>query len=230
MGNNTKFYLVGGSVRDKLMNLPFKDLDYSVESDSFDTMREAILERGGEIFLETPKYFTIRAKLPVLGAADYVLCRKDCAYSDGRRPDAVERGTLFDDLSRRDFTCNAIAQAEDGTIIDPFAGKESISRRMLFCVGGVERLREDSLRMLRAIRFAITKGFDLECDIVDFLRDSENAKLLNNISKERIREELNKCFSHDTLATLSMLEEFYFIKKEIFASGNLSLDATLKKR
>ncbi len=225
-----KFYQVGGCVRDALLGVVSKDIDFSVEADSYDAMREAVIERCGgnpdSIKVDKPEFATIRAVDPVLGGVDFVLCRKDGAYSDGRRPDSVEMGTLLDDLSRRDFTVNAIAKADDGSLIDPFNGQADLKLRLLRCVGGVERLREDSLRMLRAFRFAITKGFALSMDVARFLKDDGNAKLLDNISIERIREELLKCFTKDTLQTLVWLEEFKAIKRAIF-SRNLSLIPTI---
>src|SRR3990167_10022522 len=118
-----KFFLTGGFLRDRLLNIPSKDLDYAVEASSYQEMKQAIIERDGEIFLETEKYLTIRARIPKFGAADFVLCRKDGTYiKDRRRPDFVEIGTLFDDLSRRDATINALAEDENGNIIDFFNG------------------------------------------------------------------------------------------------------------
>lgn len=74
------FFEVGGAVRDKLLGVQSKDIDYAVEAESFSAMRDAVIERGGKIFLETPQYLTIRAHVPKLGAADFVLCRKDGEY------------------------------------------------------------------------------------------------------------------------------------------------------
>ena len=154
---NIKFYQVGGSVRDDLLGFPSKDIDYSVEAPSFEAMKSEIVNRGGEIFLEKPEYLTIRANVPNMGACDYVLCRKDGAYYDGRRPESVEIGTIRDDLARRDFTVNAMAINEDGELIDPHGGKVDLLHKTLRCVGNAhERFSEDYLRMLRAIRFCIT--------------------------------------------------------------------------
>jgi len=83
---NVKFYQVGGSVRDKIMGIKPHDIDFAIGAESFGAMREAILAMGGKIFLEMEKFFTIRANLPELGSADFVLTRKDGSYSDGRRP------------------------------------------------------------------------------------------------------------------------------------------------
>lgn len=210
-----KFYLVGGYVRDMLLGVKSKDMDYAVEAESFEAMREAILARGGEIFLESPEHFTIRAKVEGLGAADFVLTRKDGKYSDGRHPETVEIGTLHDDLARRDFTMNAIAQAEDGTIIDPFDGRKAIEHKIIRTVGDPYlRFSEDKLRILRAIRFAITKGFALDPHIVEYIKSFPS---LSGVSLERIREELFKMFEADTMQTLTWLNEFHGLRREIFS-------------
>ena len=224
-----KFYKVGGCVRDALLGVESTDIDYTVTAESFADMRAAILDRGGEIFLETPKFFTIRAKVPQLGACDYVLARKEGKYSDGRRPDSVEMGTIEDDLARRDFTVNAIAEDESGALIDPFGGQIDLNKKLLRCVGNTEmRMREDALRMLRAIRFHITKGFIFGKELFIFLGNFGNAELLSSVSIERVREELVKCFDKDTLSTLSLLNYFPAIRDHIF-SRNLKLTPTIKQ-
>jgi tRNA nucleotidyltransferase (CCA-adding enzyme) len=219
---------VGGTIRDALLGLKNKDRDFAVEAESYDAMKEEFLARGGTIYLERPQFFAIRGKLPEIGDADYVLCRRDGFYSDGRHPDSVEIGTIFDDLARRDFTSGAMAKnIETGEIIDPFNGKADTLARILRCVGDTEkRMEEDALRMLRAIRFNIVKKFSLDSDIYLFLRDERNAELLNSVSVERIREELLKCFDCDTLATLEMLRSFPALEKNIFAR-NLKLTPTI---
>jgi tRNA nucleotidyltransferase (CCA-adding enzyme) len=204
-----KFYLVGGAVRDKLLNIPSKDLDYACEAESYEAMRQAIIDRGGTIFLETPEYFTIRAKVPELGASDFVLCRKESNYSDGRRPDKVEMGTLYDDLARRDFTVNAMAQGEDGNLIDPFGGYSDLLNNILRCVGNAyDRFNEDHLRLLRAVRFYVTKGFQLDDEIKDCLNSMAIMKKLMHVSQDRIREEMHKMFKHNTVRAFYAFVEF----------------------
>lgn len=132
---NIHFYQVGGSVRDSLLGVQSKDIDYAVEAPSFDAMRQAIIDRGGTIFLETPQFFTIRANVPGMGACDYVLCRKDGQYRDGRHPESVEPGTIYDDLARRDFTINAMAITQNGKLLDPFHGQKHLQARILKTVG-----------------------------------------------------------------------------------------------
>lgn len=209
-----KLYITGGAVRDKFLGLKSKDIDYSVEAPSYEAMKKYI-ESQGKIYLETPEYFTIRAKMPNLGDADFVLCRKDGAYSDGRRPDEVEMGTIYDDLARRDFTINSFCiDVETNKVIDPFNGLEDLKNKIIRCTGSVERIKEDSLRMLRAIRFSITKGFSIDNSIIKILE--KDYVLLYNISVERIREELLKCFEFDTVLTLNTFDKFKDLRNYIF--------------
>lgn len=227
----SKFYQVGGSVRDELLGLKSKDVDYAVEAGSFDDMRRAILDRGGDIFLETPQYFTIRAKVPEFGPCDFVLCRKESNYRDGRHPETVEVGTIWDDLARRDFTVNAMARSEDGAIIDPHGGQDDLRNGLLRCVGGAEaRFTEDGLRMLRAIRFAVTRDLYINDDIHGCLsRESFYKPNLVGVSPERIREELVKCFQHDTNRTLHVFGAYLGLRAYLF-SGNVWLKPTLERR
>src|SRR5687768_11467708 len=102
-----RFFRVGGCVRDELLGIESKDIDFAVEADSFEAMRDAVHARCSKVFLETPEFLTIRGLDPDIGAVDFVLCRKDGPTKDGRRPEFVEPGTILDDLARRDFTVNA---------------------------------------------------------------------------------------------------------------------------
>jgi tRNA nucleotidyltransferase (CCA-adding enzyme) len=188
-------YEVGGKIRDEFMGLKNKDIDYAVEADSYYAMREYIISRGGEIFLEKPEFVTIRARIG-RDAVDYVLCRKDGTYSDNRRPDFVTAGTIFDDLARRDFTMNAIARnIVTGEIIDPFSGQRDISHGIIRCVGEAsERMMDDSLRLLRAIRFSITKNMIIEAEISRMFGSKFWTDRVANISQDRIRDEVSKMF------------------------------------
>lgn len=202
-----KTYQVGGCVRDALLGVESKDIDYAVEAPSYEAMVAWIKERG-KIFLEKPEFLTVRAHLTGGQPADFVLCRKDGVYSDGRRPDAVEVGTLFDDLKRRDFTVNAIAYDEDTKqYIDPHSGKVDLENKLLRCVGKAEdRFREDALRMLRAIRFSITKGLKMDAELLDALIKRDLIDLLDTkISADRKRDELEKCFRFSTVKTIETL-------------------------
>jgi len=221
-------YRVGGSVRDELMGVKSKDIDFSVEVESFDDMRNYLLSIGAEIFLETPEYFTIRAKVPGIGPADYVLCRREGAYYDGRHPESVEPGNIYDDLARRDFTMNAIAiRQSDGMIIDPYNGQRDIQNSVIRCVRNtLDRFNEDPLRILRALRFAITKNMIFCRDIHTFLLFNINNVDFGGVSIERKREELHKMFSTNTIRSLELIRQ-YDLEKMLFSDG-LWLMPTLK--
>ncbi len=211
-----KFYIVGGYVRDYLLRAKSKDIDFAVEADSYEDMKKAIEARGCSIKLEKPEYATVRAVDPVHGGVDFVLCRKDGYYSDGRRPDSVQPGTLMDDLSRRDFTINAMAMEEDGTIIDYFNGQADLINKKLHTVGDAKvRLNEDSLRILRAIRFCITKKFSFSNDLAWEMLCDDTIDNLKNISEERVREELYKMFKFDTWETFDVLNQQYRVRDAI---------------
>jgi tRNA nucleotidyltransferase (CCA-adding enzyme) len=200
----TKFYQVGGSVRDKVMGVKSKDIDYAVETTSFDAMREAIIQLGGKIFVETPKFFTIRALVPDYGACDYTLCRRDGVYTDGRRPDSVEIGNLASDLARRDFTMNAIAlEPITDTYIDPYQGLTDIENKLIRCVGdATQRFQEDKLRVFRAVRFVVTKDFSIENDTAFAIGEVHD---FSGVSTERIIVELEKMFAVNLDKSLDLL-------------------------
>lgn len=246
-------FLVGGMVRDEIMGLPSKDADFSVVlspsdfpdpllttsmPDPFDVMRANLVAEGFKIFVETPEFLTIRAQFPKgdnefgVRDADFVLARKEGEYTDGRRPDEVQIGTLEDDLRRRDLTMNAIAKAADGTLIDPFFGQQDIADGVIRAVGNpFERLDEDALRALRALRFSVTKGFRIEPGLRLHM---ENKVILDKIagpavSDERIKDELNKMFFFDSLKSIKALGMFPLLTDAIF-SGSVSLEATMKTK
>lgn len=227
---SVKAYRVGGHVRDELLGIRSKDVDYAVVAPNYDTM-VAWIKTQGTIFLEQPDFWTVRAHIKGKQPADYVLCRKDGQYTDGRRPDSVSVGTLLDDLARRDFTVNAIAHDEDNDdYIDPHGGRDDLRLMILRCVGKPEeRFNEDALRLLRAIRFIVTKGFKLLPSVEEALHSRNLAKKLKEcVSEERKREELHKCFKHDTLLTLQHLANFWRIRDACFEGGKMWLMPTMR--
>ncbi len=197
--NDVKIWRVGGVNRDEILGLQNKDVDYAVECSSYQHMKDYIINIGGTIFLESPEFVTIRSRIGK-ETADYVLCRKESKYSDGRHPDKIEAGTIFDDLNRRDFKMNAIAKDEDGKYYDPFNGIKDIENRLISCVGNTyDRITEDYLRLLRAARFSITKQFRIHGEIKDMFYDNSIlTEFQKSILRDRIREELYKMFKYDT--------------------------------
>ena len=225
-----KIYQVGGCVRDKFIGRKSKDIDYAVEGLSFSGLREEILKRDGQIFVEKPEYFTIRAKLPKFGVADYTLCREDGPYSDNRRPDYVVAGTILSDLARRDFTMNAIALTEEGAIIDPHGGVNDIKMGTIRCVGSTqERISEDPIRALRAIRFCIQLQFTFAESLYNFLFEYDFIPIVETVSSERIREELYKMFSSNSKESIRMFKIFPQLTN-LFEVENLWLKPTLEIR
>jgi tRNA nucleotidyltransferase (CCA-adding enzyme) len=227
-------YAVGGYVRDKLIdpNSTPKDLDLCMVAPSFEEMERAVKDMGGKIYLSTPQYLTIRCKIPEIGDVDVAMARRDGEYGDGRRPDETFiADDIVDDLRRRDATINAIAvDVSNDEIIDPFYGQDDIKLKRIRAVGNAEdRIKEDYLRLLRYFRFSITKDFALHHDIHRCMLYLEFVGGLKNVSQERIREEIFKCFRFDTLKTLSMLEKYEFIKKQIFENTELWLKPTMEK-
>jgi tRNA nucleotidyltransferase/poly(A) polymerase len=236
------FYEVGGKVRDEILGLKSKDVDYvavpsdgllidvSSAHDMFDILETHLKEEGFEIFLSTPDCFTVRAKFPkdhkYQGVADVVMARKEIGYVEGTRTPIVVPGTLYDDLERRDFTVNAMAKDENGKIIDLFDGMNDLKRMVLITPLPPEQtFNDDPLRVLRAVRFAITKGFSLK--FLDYyINNYDYENKMGVVSTDRIREELYKCFKHDTMGTLDMLNDYPTLKRYIFENKLMWLKPT----
>lgn len=255
-----EMFEVGGCVRDEILGIKSKDIDFTVVLDPseivprraksgklidqtpFEIMDAELQRRGFQIFLRTPEFLTIRARFPRPGGnlaliknewagmtADFVLARKETTYSDGRRPDAVEPGTLLDDLSRRDFTMNAIAKDAQGNLIDPFNGRADIDAKIIRAVGNARDriIGEDALRGLRAIRFSITKGFTIDLETFDVLDSAEFREALRSVSVERQREELDKMFKANTTRTMHALLVLGLVDT-LFDNTGLRLMPTMK--
>lgn len=181
-------YLVGGAVRDMLLKRPTKDWDYTTNASP---------EEIQKIFPEANydnKFGTVSI-VNEEGLFEITPFRKEGKYSDARHPDEVVWAkTLEEDLSRRDFTINAMAK--NTFIIDPFNGQEDLKNKLIRCVGNPDdRFKEDALRLIRAVRFATQLGFTIEEKTFKAIKN--NASLLEKISGERIRDELEKILSSD---------------------------------
>lgn len=180
-------YLVGGFVRDSLMGRETHDIDITTS---------ALPDRICELFCDFRVILTGSAHGTVTVIIDDVpieitTFRTETGYSDNRHPDKVRfTGSLSEDLSRRDFTMNAVAMDIDGKIVDPLDGRKDIEAGIIRCVGEAEkRFREDSLRILRALRFASQLGFSIEKNTEEALFSCSH--LLKNISAERVCSELS---------------------------------------
>ena len=254
MMEDFKFYEVGGKIRDEFLGIKSKDVDYvAVPSKEvfdkihpresqpspamlvFDELKDYLEKQKFEIFLVTPRCYTIRAKFPeghkYQGIADFVMARKEVGYIPGTRTPIIYPGNLYDDLSRRDFTANALAKDPDtGEIIDYFGGIEDVRNKVLRTpLDPVETFDDDPLRILRGIRFSITKSFYILASVWDAMREYDYSNKMLVVSQDRIREELTKCFKHSTRDTLRYLEALPGLKDYIFMNTDLWLKPTSEK-
>ena len=179
-------YLVGGCVRDLLRGAVPHDWDICTSARPEET---AACFDGCRVLETGLKHGTVTVP------ADSVLYeittyRTDGPYSDGRRPDFVDfAGRLEQDLTRRDFTMNAIALGLDGGLRDPFGGGSDIRAGLIRCVGEpARRFREDGLRIMRALRFAAVLGYGVEDRTARAIHDCR--AMLDRMAAERVREEL----------------------------------------
>ena len=181
-------YLVGGSVRDLLLSREPSDFDVTTNAhpkeivEIFSDMR--VIETG----IKHGTVTVLIGGVPV----EVTTYRTETGYSDHRHPDAVAyAGVLTEDLSRRDFTVNAMAFSPEGELIDPFGGREDLEKKLIRCVGDPEkRFGEDALRILRALRFSSQLGFRIEEKTA---RAAEKlAPTLGYVSRERCFSELKK--------------------------------------
>lgn len=201
----------------------------------FKILEDSLRNQGFEIFLVTPECYTIRAKFPegykYQGVADFVMARKEVGYVPGTRTPIVRPGNLYDDLSRRDFTINAMAKDPDtGEIIDYFYGKHDITNALIRTpLDPVVTFDDDPLRILRAIRFAVTKRFTIEQTTWQAMVLYDYDSKMPVVSEERIREELTKCFKCDTIRTLTYLDYLPRLRDYIFSKTNLWLKPTNEK-
>ncbi len=184
--NGFEGYLVGGCVRDSIMgNTPH---DWDICTNAKPEQTQACFSEYNTIDVGK-KHGTIGVIMHG-GIYEITTYRVDGEYEDNRHPQSVEfTSNIKDDLSRRDFTVNAIAYNESNRLVDPFGGREDITKKLIKCVGNpIDRFGEDSLRILRGMRFASRFGFDIETRTAKAVHDCKS--LLHNVANERIREEL----------------------------------------
>ena len=216
----SQIFEVGGCVRDEIIGVHTNDIDFTFVLDNtnqtvdegWEEMLSHLKTEGYKIFLETKDCFTVRAKFPKGHAneglvADFVMARKEVGYIDGTRQPILELGTLEDDLTRRDFTLNALAKDLDGNIIDLFDGQTHLKQKVLITpLDPIKTFMDDPLRMIRALRFSITKGFDIHPTVWNAIfTPGLIDKLSEVVSQERIQGEVMKMMKHDTVKTLRLL-------------------------
>jgi poly(A) polymerase len=215
--DDTQAYVIGGFVRDLLLDRPSKDIDIVVIGNGLELAREA----AEKLRVKKVSYFknfgTAQFKYKDLDI-EFVGARKESYRQDSRKP-IVENGTLADDQNRRDFTINAFAlnlrQESYGDLVDPFNGLKDLEEGILRTpLDPDTTYSDDPLRMMRAIRFATQLNFKIEKNSLDSIL--KNSERLSIISSERIMDEFNKIILADTpsrgfklLYSTQLLHQFF---------------------
>lgn len=182
-------YLVGGYPRDFYIGKDSVDYDICTNA----TPKE-LKKIFGDSILPTEQYGSVTLINQGI-RFEITTFRKDIKYLNNRKPIEIEYvDNLLDDLKRRDFTMNTMCIDSEGIIIDLLNGKEDIDKKLIRTVGIADlKIYEDSLRILRAIRFATVLDFDLDDELKEAIK--RHSSLLKNLSYYRKKEELDKIFS-----------------------------------
>ena len=189
--NNYEAFMVGGCIRDSLL---LKDpKDYDIATSATPTITESLFDKTIPTGIKHGTITVLIDKEPF----EVTTYRIEGKYKDNRRPDEISFVTdIKDDLSRRDFTINAFAYNSREGLKDYFNGLEDLKNRIIRTVGNSDkRFNEDALRIMRAIRFSAQLNFEIEENTLNAIK--KNKELLENISAERIRDELCKILISD---------------------------------
>lgn len=181
-------YVVGGACRDMLMGKPADDWDVATSALPQETEEAFASFRVIETGIAHGTVTVIIEGMTV----EITTFRIESGYSDNRHPDRVDfTSKIEEDLSRRDFTVNAVAYSPLSGFVDPYKGKEDIQKKIIRCVGEPDkRFGEDALRILRALRFSSVLGFEIDEETAEAIH--KNKHLLANVSAERIFVEISK--------------------------------------
>ena len=187
--NGYKAYIVGGFVRDYILGIDSNDIDITTNATPKD-----IKEIFADSCLPSEDYGSVTVIKKGI-RFEITTFRKEIGYVDNRRPASIKYiDNLYDDLLRRDFTINTLCMDVNGEIVDLLDGREDIDNKIIKTVGNPkERFEEDVLRILRAIRFATILDFKLDREVIYAIK--ECSYLLNSLSVNRKKEELDKIFS-----------------------------------
>lgn len=219
-------WIVGGWIRDQVLGINTGDVDIATN-----LLPKEVLEIFPHSIMVGEKFGTVKVRNSSKSKeVEVTTLRSDGIYVDGRRPENVKFGVdIEEDISRRDFTINAMALDEHDNLIDKFGGISDLDNNVLRCVGNAdERIKEDSLRIMRAFRFIGLKknqmmAFDSE------LKNGiiNNVGMINNVSKERINQELKKIMiSNNSMEILEKMNELGVLER-IFDNIEIDLGVIL---
>ena len=184
--NGFEAYVVGGYVRDFLLDKDTKDIDICTNARVVE-----LVDIFNDFNIVSNNYGAVKISYNDY-KFDITTYREELKYNGNRRNLEVRYiDNLVEDIKRRDFTCNTLCMSKEGNIIDVLNGKEDIDNKIIRCVGDVnKKLTEDPLRILRAIRFATVLDFKLDKELYDTIL--EKRELVGTLSTTRIKEELTK--------------------------------------
>ena len=202
--NGYEAYLVGGYPRDYLLNMETEDFDICTSA-----KKEVLEEIFNVIFKDNFGSFVLNYKNKIFEITTY---RKEISYAGVRTPTIIYTSNLNEDIKRRDFTINTICLNSKGEIIDLLGGFADLKRRLIKCVGDPnKKMREDPLRILRAIRFACIYNFEIDEDLEQAIKN--NNYLVEGLSYFRKKQELDKIFdSENVLIGINLLKKYDICK------------------
>ncbi len=216
-----ELYLVGGALRDHLLERPVHEWDFATNARTNEIL--STLEMAGETnhWAQPWSIYRVGEKFGTIGLvangerAEITTYRSSESYPEGsRKPSVIFGSGIEEDLSRRDFTVNSMAiraqsflEGDTSGLIDPYGGRDDLAARLIRSVGAPhERFREDPLRLLRAVRLAAQLGFSVEARTWAAMAD--RAQLLSSISRERIADELTRMLTGpDPARSLTLLRD-----------------------
>ncbi len=202
--NGYEAYLVGGYVRDLILKRPSYDIDIctnALPKNIKEIFKIGELTDYGNFFFKIKKY-----------DFEITTYRKEINYENRKPREVIYINNLIEDLSRRDFTINTICMNQNGVIIDFLNGYEDLQNKTIRMVGDSDlKLKDDPLRILRAIRFATVLNFEIESTLLKTIKI--NYKEISKLSNYRIKEELDKILiSENALKGIRLLEECNILK------------------
>lgn len=198
-----KLFLVGGTVRDYLLGVPLMDMD--AVTDALPSEMKEFLPDANYTF---ERYGSVTIKLDKKVKFDITTLRKETSYEDSRHPSKIEFvKDLSIDVNRRDFTINGLYLDSNLQVIDYVGGEKDLKNRVLRMIGDPDlRLKEDPLRIVRAIRFA--SDFDLSVDSELEMAIKNNVNELQKLNKDKINQDLKKCNLDKQSIVLQYLQKF----------------------
>lgn len=201
--NGFSLFLAGGTVRDFILNLPLFDIDLVTEATPNEI--KSFLPEGDYTF---SKYGVVKLRIKNIAKFDIVTFRKEYRYIDYRHPSKIKFiKNIKADSKRRDFTINAMYLDERFKLIDFYNGHKDLENKLIRTVGNAsKRIKEDPLRILRALRFSLVYGFSLDDQLIKAIK--KYSFLLTKINSEKIKEELGKIHNCDENIKVTLFSDF----------------------